>query len=80
MNLGCSSFPVGVQVVSALLRLGKLYDKGLLLLADTVKQVSYPESNIALTKISLHIICCLDRRVLLLPCKSKRGRTSSVYE
>ena len=50
MNLGCSSFPVGVQVVSALLRLGKLYDKGLLLLADTVKQVSYPESNIALTK------------------------------
>lgn len=50
MNLGCSSFPVGVLVVSALLRLGNLYDKGLLLLADTVKQVSYPESEIALTK------------------------------
>ena len=50
MNLGCSSFPVGVLVVSALLRLGNLYDKGLLLLADTVKQVSYPESKIALTK------------------------------
>ncbi len=28
MNLGCLSFPVGVLVVSALLRLGNLYDKG----------------------------------------------------
>lgn len=46
INLGCSSFPVGVQVVSSLLQLCKIHDKGLLLLADTVKSLSYPECKI----------------------------------
>ncbi len=56
MNLGCSSFPVGVQVVSALLQLCNVHDKGLLLLADTVKGLSYPESKIKKSVITHNML------------------------
>ena len=56
MNLGCSSFPVGVQVVSSLLQSCPVHAKGLLLLADTVKSLSYPESKIKKSVITHNML------------------------
>ena len=56
MNLGCSSYPVGVQVVSSLLQLCDVHDKGLLLLADTVKSLSYPENKIEKSVITHNML------------------------
>ena len=43
INLGCSSFNVGVHVVSALLQSCDVSDKALLLIGDTASKVLYPE-------------------------------------
>ena len=56
INLGCSSFPVGVQVVASLLQTCQIHDKGLLLLADTVKSLSYPESKIKKSVITHNML------------------------
>jgi 3-oxoacyl-[acyl-carrier-protein] synthase-3 len=44
INLGCSSFNVGVHVVSALLQSCDISDKALLLIGDTASKVLSPES------------------------------------
>ena len=46
VNLGCSSFNVGVHIVSALLQNCQQSDKALLLIGDTAAQVLRPETNI----------------------------------
>lgn len=46
MNLGCSSFNVGVHTVSALLQNCNLHDKALLLLGDTAGVAKKPESSL----------------------------------
>lgn len=46
INLGCSSFNVGVQMVASLLQKCNLNDKALLLLADTAGKVMNPEEKI----------------------------------
>lgn len=56
MNLGCSSFPIGVQVVSALLQTCGFSDKGLLLLADTAKSLSYPETPLKKSVITHNML------------------------
>lgn len=43
INLGCSSFNVGVHVVSALLQSCNVSDKALLLIGDTASQILHPE-------------------------------------
>lgn len=45
INLGCSSFNVGVHVVSALLQSCNISDKALLLIGDTASQVLSPEDS-----------------------------------
>ncbi len=45
INLGCSSFNVGVHVVSALLQSCDIAEKALLLVGDTASQVLKPENN-----------------------------------
>lgn len=44
MNLGCSSFNVGVHTVSALLQTCELHDKALLLIGDTAGMLRNPEA------------------------------------
>lgn len=46
MNLGCSSFPVGVQMVASLLQNCDSGSKGLLVMSDIVKELCYPESKV----------------------------------
>lgn len=43
MNLGCSSFNVGVHAVSALLQTCEIHDKALLLIGDTAGTIRSPE-------------------------------------
>lgn len=43
INLGCSSFNVGVHAVSALLQSCAVSDKALLLIGDTASQILHPE-------------------------------------
>lgn len=45
INLGCSSFNVGVHVVSALLQSCDIAEKALLLVGDTASKVMNPEDN-----------------------------------
>lgn len=45
INLGCSSFNVGVHVVSALLQSCNIHDKALLLIGDKASQVLSPEDS-----------------------------------
>lgn len=44
MNLGCSSFNVGVHAVSALLQTCEIHDKALLLIGDTAGMLRNPEA------------------------------------
>ncbi|MCM1232275.1 MAG: hypothetical protein NC489_19295 [Ruminococcus flavefaciens] len=44
MNLGCSSFNVGVHAVSALLQTCETHDKALLLIGDTAGMIRNPEA------------------------------------
>lgn len=46
INLGCSSFNVGVQVVSSMLQQCNLHDKALLLLGDVAGKVRNPEGKL----------------------------------
>lgn len=56
INLGCSSFNVGVHVVSALLQTCDISDKALLLIGDTVSQVLSPEDSMSKDTIADRMI------------------------
>ncbi len=46
MNLGCSSFNVGVHTAAALLQSCSLHDKALLLIGDTAGRIRNPETSL----------------------------------
>lgn len=56
INLGCSSFPVGVQTVAALLQNCEMGSKGLLVISDVVKELSYPECKIKKSVITHNML------------------------
>ncbi len=56
INLGCSSFNVGVHVVSALLQSCNISDKALLLIGDTASKVLDPEEPMTEEAISGRMI------------------------
>lgn len=56
INLGCSSFNVGVHVVSALLQSCKVSDKALLLIGDTASKVLQPEESMTESAIAGRMI------------------------
>lgn len=56
INLGCSSFNVGVHVVSALLQSCNISDKALLLIGDTAGRVLSPEDSMGADAIANRMI------------------------
>lgn len=56
INLGCSSFNVGVHVVSALLQSCNVSDKALLLIGDTASKVLHPEESMTEESIASRMI------------------------
>lgn len=56
MNLGCSSFSVGIHVVSALLQSCGISDKALLLIGDISSQVLDPESSLKKSEVADRMI------------------------
>ncbi len=56
INLGCSSFPVGIQTVASLLQNCEAGSKGLLVISDVVKELSYPENKIKKSVITHNML------------------------
>ncbi len=56
INLGCSSFPIGVQTVASLLQNCEMGSKGLLVISDIVKELSYPECKMKKSVITHNML------------------------